>query len=503
MEEIWKSGILAQPHFTTKELEKTLKKALNAVFGAEVPLTVLRIDTEKVLIKLGFGYSYSAVNAEFETDAGIPDLFNLEGQFVLTPKFNIDMVFGVQFRSNSKNGTRPGVFFVVDEDALDNLLGDPQYTGMVLYQIQTRKGSVPPNGVEFQDGKKGGKILPPQPTNTINSEGEFNWVWGELAPNIRWKSPVFKGSKNFCDLAGSKKSFCPAKPNASKIVGLYTKNGKTVKAIEISVEQPQAIRANTYADLQITATADPDRLLESHSASHKGKRKLVEEALKALAGGAKFEKAGIIATDVYRESSQPFKATFTVRAKPKTDSSPGSVSPQQYEASVSVNTCASRPEPNIPGERPVLPASATSAENTLLTNSNKVKVRGDGFSDSVTANGKKRTLVGTNGKLNIKGVKSGSKYKWTWTYTAKAAETIPWGSDKVTTKDISFTVQGTKTNDAYKDEEHTLLRYAGPIFTQNYTNRGDGKAEPVTKLSAELGAALDISTSANLGFMGR
>jgi len=501
MEEIWKSGILAQPHFTTKELEKTLKKALNAVFGAEVPLTVLRIDTEKVLIKLGFGYSYSAVNAEFETDAGIPDLFNLEGQFVLTPKFNIDMVFGVQFRSNSKNGTRPGVFFVVDEDALDNLLGDPQYTGMVLYQIQTRKGSVPPNGVEFQDGKKGGKILPPQPTNTINSEGEFNWVWGELAPNIRWKSPVFKGSKNFCDLAGSKKSFCPAKPNASKIVGLYTKNGKTVKAIEISVEQPQAIRANTYADLQITATADPDRLLESHSASHKGKRKLVEEALKALAGGAKFEKAGIIATDVYRESSQPFKATFTVRAKPKTDSSPGSVSPQQYEASVSVNTCASRPEPNIPGERPVLPASATSAENTLLTNSNKVKVRGDGFSDSVTANGKKRTLVGTNGKLNIKGVKSGSKYKWTWTYTAKAAETIPWGSDKVTTKDISFTVQGTKTNDAYKDEEHTLLRYAGPIFTQNYTNRGDGKAEPVTKLSAELGAALDISTSANLGFM--
>ncbi len=534
---IVESSILQEPHFTTKELETTMKKALNEAFGSGgVPVRVLKLDTEKILLKMSFGGGYGWTSKEFgdkepplseelDTDAGVPDLFTVQGQFGVGFRAGLDLVLGLKFRfyepeldddGEPIEGQRkysPSIFVVVDKTALNNLMGTPDSQGTELYPIQTEKGPVLPSAVEFvpvqfNDGGLINRKAPPQGTLNANlpNNVRFRWHWGEAQADLPFKSVNFGGSTSFCQVPSEWKPYeCPAKPAASKIVGYYVDKDKqqSVKAIEISLEQPQAIEANAHTELQMTAIADPDHLLESTTARLSGKRALVIKALDYLKQGVKFDDAEILVTDIYRETSQPLKTSFTAQVKLKTDSTVGSVSPQRYEASLSVDS--TKPTPEIPQDTNLLLASATSADETLRFEADRLTLSGDELNktENIYARGKPWEIETKNGKIKLASKLRANKWQWVVTYTAAGRDTIDWGDERGYPeffKDVSFTV---KDADGSQSQElkYTLSGLTGPKFTETPSKKDETKLDPVTKISVELGANLDFGTSAKFLFM--
>jgi len=469
-----RSDILAQPHFTTQGLEKALQRAINSAFGTEVPVRVIKFDTEKLLFKFSLAHGYPLVNEEFATDLGLPKVMTLDGKFILSAKYNLDVVAGVKFRNGFD------AFIVTDQETLDQLLGDPKSPPTNLFTVKTSSGAVLQTDVYFSGS---GGLNPEKPTITPPVGVEFDWEFGQLPPDLSIKvGPAIKKWGNAINHLG-------------KIVGIAKEDGKEAKFIEISLEQPSAISANSEKEIQIQATVDPDNLLGSVTAELKGKRELLKGVLAHLKSQEiVFKDTEIKVADAYGEVSQPLKIDFKVKVEKYTDPTVFSVSAQTYKASVTFDSANSEK----PEEKPVIVAGNTLTGNPFTTTNKAVKISaGDSTCNNLNADGKEKQCNTTSGVVNITGTRASSGYKWKWSFKANPANKLSgWNNQGTKLVDVKIYEQG--ITEPKVKEEYTLLRESRPWFIKTPTAEDSTTFKPVTKVAAEIGATLDVSGAAEL-----
>ncbi|MEM7066438.1 MAG: LamG domain-containing protein [Cyanobacteria bacterium P01_B01_bin.77] len=536
------SEITKQPNLTATDLERVFKLALQSIFGEYgVPLQVLALDTEKILLKLTFGNGASAQTDAYETDWGMPGMGHFAGQAQGTAKYTFDLVFGIKFKaytetSGGAHKWAPKVFIVTDQTTLDYLLDDfsgsslsdtVSTTTAALYPIRTWAGSsILQEGVVFLDKTTAG---PEEPTNnddlngTLRGDGlELDWQWKPADPKYTTSGKRY---------------------DEGTIVGVVKKTGGNpleVKLVEISLKQPTTISANKVANVEVSATLDPNGYLLSNSSKNKKYKEQLNTALATLAGDSLEFSQHIKAVDTNGRESQELTAEFSIRINQKTDSTPLNSATESYSASIEVDVNATKPDDDfkVPDEADVLiPVSTTYKDiREVMTtcdtsNSNRCKpqkvvfdiIKGgnnnsgntkksfayppsddmDAFKNKTSASYKLQT---DDGEIKITGTlqKSGSTYKvkWTWEFSAGSSESIKGWNNGF--KDVELDVYPKTNSTSSKTHAlYTLSQYP-VLFMEPGKNcdQGDLKFEAVSKLTAEISGSVDFQGDAQLYVLG-
>ncbi|WP_424100515.1 FG-GAP-like repeat-containing protein [Moorena producens] len=348
---ILETELTKYPHLTTAELEKALTKALQETFASfGVPLIVLKFDTEKLLLKLAFGFGGTIAQFEAASDWGNPGLGKFSASGALGYQLAIDVVFGIQFRhyeedpnNSSKRKFSPAFFIVTSQEKLNSLIEPAQTKPTELHVFRTWAGkTVPQNGIIFTQTQTSGTVSKPKlPDNfgtledqlweDSNSTLKMDWEWAAI-PGYRYKDgyPFVEQSKKY---------------SYAQIVGYVyyvdddAKEKGKAKFVEISLVQPDSIGANSGTKLVISAIADPDHLLQTvNDKSVSRNVQNVRDILTWFADKKKtieFLDREIIATSLASDRAK-MEAYFEVSFKKKTDSSTFSTSPQTFSASVEI-----------------------------------------------------------------------------------------------------------------------------------------------------------------------
>jgi len=320
---IVESEITGSPQLSVHGLMETFRKAIESAFGeAGIPITVAVFDTEKIALRLGFSAGFEFVDTGFGGDLGLPAFGSFEGEFRAGMRASMSAVFGMKYRTyvpeNDTFKWKPSFFVITDEEALQALTAEPEAEPVELFPVTVFRGTgMWPTGMYF------GLSLNDGPDNHADLD------YG--GRTVRWESPE---EDNLVNIHGYVD---------------YGSEGKSVKFLTISLEQPVGIRAGSSdAMTYISAIADPEHWTTS-SKGNSEQTQAVGEVLDALTGQTLNFNARDIHANVFGAGGpqgQSLKATFEVTVAKKTDSTPFSISRQTYEASVDVDG-STHPDPKI------------------------------------------------------------------------------------------------------------------------------------------------------------
>ncbi len=518
---ILKNEFLKKPRFTAKDIETTVKKVLNECFNeAGVPIRVLKSDTEKLLLKFSMGYGGPLAEYEFGTDFGIPAFFETEGQFGVGYKTSLEIVLGIKYRNYEKDNDgnrklKPSIFFVVDQKALDNLMGSPNSEPTTLYSLKTQNGFISPDDVKFDwvitstdlrsispqsKAPPQGKVKDFEPSD----EEQFFWEWGKLPADLAQARPEeIPCYKYDFDPENHK---CRNNWTRSKLVGYFKYKDTVVKALEISLEQSGIISPNTKENITIQASVDPNNVLHSMVGHRRNKREVLKKALKYLKNGVEFEDVEILATDAYNRDSQALIASFDVKVEYKPSSTPLSISSSTYQALIDVKSAEPIMEPSFTPLKP----SETSNEKELSFFADQIIIAGEELRENIKliAPQPSQDQIRTkNGKINVR-VKldyttGNPQYQWIVSYTPNERGSIDWDRDThgdITNpyKDILFNITDGENSSKRDLFEYSVLRSQGPIFEKDKPEDTSSALAPITQMSLEIGANFDTSTKLDL-----
>lgn len=507
--------IRRQPVLTTAALEQVLRKALQATFGHYgIPLEVYALDSEKLLLRLSFGYGVATATDALESDLGVPGFAHVSGQIAGTAQLTLDLVFGIKFRPT------PEVFIVTAEPTLASLLAGttaPAATRLGR-QLRTMPGSsVPTNGVQFADYKPANAdaITDALKDDCNHSDLTVTWGWQHAPANFSY----------------------PKTDDMAVIVGSVGAADGSVAAdfVTISLHQPRAIAPDTAADVVLGVQVDPDGLLTQGSLTHQGaKAQVLKRALSCFVqqNTSLAFKQTLSAVTLGNRRSQALTAGFAVAFKEKVDSTPGSISARTYAADLNV-TDVRDDVLDVPvrgGARVVL-ASTTYEERqqTVATTCNKrpdnrcvpekikLEVTGDAPWSAAFPGARDLAVFKTHnsatfrqevdgGVLTLKGMlqpKAGGGYevRWSWSFSADGNDDSGWDANGF--KQFKAWLGPLQGPEESKIElSYVLARHPLLFLEEAGIPARDPKFESVSKLTLEAIAGLDLRGGMSLGVIG-
>ncbi len=319
---IVESQIIKQPHLTTAELATLINVTLQSTFAQfNVPLQVLKVDSEKMVMRLSYTAGVSSATDEFQSDWGMSGMGHFRGSAAGTFKFTADLYFGVKFRNlvkeDGKSKLRQSVFVVTDKEVLKDLMGDPGVEPVEVYKLKTWEGAtVAQSGVLFVDnngyapefdatkvgaeetGEINAQLDSPSDGDDINPQ--IKWRWARENPSMNWNFNVpaitdINGTANKNDDYGT-------------LLGVITDTDedKTFELpfLAISLRQPTSIGPAQISSIEITATPDPMHILKSNRGSEQWKKEYLEIVFDEIKGETlTFNNRYIKAFDVSTENN--------------------------------------------------------------------------------------------------------------------------------------------------------------------------------------------------------
>ncbi|MEL6722570.1 MAG: LamG-like jellyroll fold domain-containing protein, partial [Pseudomonadota bacterium] len=553
------SGITAQPHLTTEDFALLVNTVLQATFAQyNVPIQVLKIDSEKVLLKFTYTYGVSAATNEYKTDWGMPGMGHFSGSAAGTFKLTADLIFGINYCTvvSGDAGQRmgPSAFIVTDQTTLNTLMGAPDEELVNIYTLKTWDGvSIGQTGVQFLDrhGKQmqiSNAALQADNTDAINQalKEKYNDVTN-ISPQIHWKWLEENNSMswNLNDTYGNAKG---GVPDFGTLIGYVTNNtGEEFgDFIAISLRQPTAIGPNTTADIQLGVVLDPDGILQSNRSANKLKKDYIGAVLGYLNDTntqLAFSNQKIKVFDIYSDQksannkaknlheSQALSLDFDVEIKQQGATDPIGVHLDSWVAEPILTK--KTPDVEIASNQIVLPVDGTYVENdpkkyvvTHCTSSGngskcetkKLKVKAqwkqngsvterlfptnkNAFKTKTTYS---ETVTLAQGKLKLKGKvqnASGGKkeVKWTWEFSSLPAKLqyFPTDSNVIAVEPITLT----STSDANDHEtiDYMISRHM-LMFLEGQPSAVEGQA--VSKITADLSGSIEFRGDAQLFVVG-
>ena len=480
------SGITAQPHLTTEEFALLVNTVLQATFAQyNVPIQVLKIDSEKIILKFTYTYGASAATNEYKTDWGMPGMGHFSGSAAGTFKLTADLIFGINYRAVVSDGTGqrmgPSAFIVTDQTTLNALLGEPQIEPLDIYTLKTWDGvSVGQTGAQFLD-RSGNPMKPftdapaADNTQTINDglEGKYLEITG-FSPQIRWKWLEENNSMswNLNDTYGGSTG---GVDDYGTIVGYIIDNVDSQKVkpeefghfIAISLRQPTAIGPNKTTDIQLEVILDPDGILQSNRSALAEKKEYISAVLGYLNDTntqLTFTKQKIKVFDIYSDQksvnnkakdlheSQALTLGFNVGIKQQGSTDPLGIHLDSWVAKPILTNYT--PEVLVDKSKVVLPVDGTyyddkkfvmttckqPASTSVKCNTAELEVKAtwqQGGPSSVkrfptdknafkTKTTYSETIPIAHGKLKLKGKVQGSgskkQVKWTWEFSSLSSK---------------------------------------------------------------------------------
>ncbi|WP_157534099.1 LamG domain-containing protein [Moritella sp. JT01] len=388
--------ITAQPHLTTEGLANVINAVLQSTFAQyNVPLQVLKFDSEKLIMRLSYTAGISIATNELKTDLGMPSMGHFSGSAAGTAKFTADLVFGINFRSvqsgDDGNKMTPSVFVVTEQETLNALLGAPQMEPVNIYELKTWEStSVGNSGVSFvtRDGSlfdKQALAIEPGNIKAINTglKDSYCDVY-TICPELRWKWLEENQSMNW-DLNGWKKGSHGGVKDFGTLVGYVTNptvEGNRVieygDVIAISLRQPDSIGPNKVTQIQLGVTIDPGNVLASNRQSDSLKKEYIRGVLEYLSStNTKLTYANeyIRVFDIYSQnygpndksmtahSSQTLNLGFSVGVQREGSSDPlGYFHPDSYVAKAKVNKA--EPVDKVTVGDIIVPVNSTYSDKT-------------------------------------------------------------------------------------------------------------------------------------------
>ncbi|SGY89167.1 Putative uncharacterized protein [Moritella viscosa] len=541
----------AQPHLTTEELANLINAVLQASFAQyNVPLQVLKLDSEKLIMRLSYTLGTSIASNELKTDLGMPSMGHFSGSAAGTAKFTADLVFGINFRSvqsgdDGNNKMTPNVFVVTEQAMLDALLGAPQIEPVNIYELKTWEStSVGNSGVLFvnSNGNLLDKQIPAMAPDNIKyiNEGlkehycsevwnicpELRWKWLEESQSMNWDLSSRDGVKDFGTLVG--------------YVVNATSESVYGDVIAITLRQPDSIGPNKVTQIQLGVTIDPGNVLASNRQSDSLKKEYIRGVLEYLSStNTKLTYANehIRVFDIYSQnygpndksmtahSSQTMKLGFSVGVLREGSSDPlGYFHPDSYVAKSKITNAT--PDDNLTADEIIVPVNSTYSDKTKSvttgcnsatsseiwkcdTSNSQLVVRASWqqggsqselyFPSDRNAFKTKKTYTETvavaHGKLKIKGRVQGSgtnkTVKWTWKFASLPAKSqnFPPNSNVIDVPVIKVYKQGDSASAeklSYSITRHMLM------FASNQPGDDSEKASAISKLTGELAASIEF-----------
>ena len=557
--------ITAQPHLTTEGLANVVNAVLQSVFGQyNVPLQVLKVDSEKILMRLSYTLGASAATDEFKTDLGMPAMGHFSGSAAGTAKLTLDLVFGINFRSiqSDVNGSKltRAFFAVTDQDTLSALLGAPQVKPVDIYPLKTWEStSVGQSGVLFvsRNGSQFDKQAPalePDNIGDINGDLANNYCGVQnICPKLQWKWLEENQSMSW-DLNGMKSGSRGGVKDHGTLVGYVThKDTGDVygDVIAITLRQPDAIGPNKVTPIQLGVTVDPGNVLASNRASDNLKKEYIRGVLEYFStvpdANIVYAAEQIRVFDIYSQNygsndastpmhtSQILDLGFTVDVTRQGSSDPIGLHADSYVAKAKV-TKAELADRVTPDEIVVLVndthadktqsvvtscRSASSSSNwkcEIPTNDHlEIKalwkpggtITKRNFPTDADAFKTKTTYTETvpiaYGKLKLTGKVQGSgsakTVKWTWEFSSLPAKSLDFPSDSNLIDLPVVEIAAESVASSKVTNDYVISRYA-LMFAENQPVDESKQPNAISKLTAELAGSIEFRGDIQLFVLG-